>query len=147
MLLFKRLGCFRKYANPGQDVSGMNCTNDHTTSGTGRCMVCLMKKASTLVTYSEGGPVPAVLPFIRLWHSLRILSCNTETAHKISPSISPSFNSIASPLTQRTQCSSVQRLPLAYTLPFKYSFPVAQLVEHGVSNAKIMGSIPRESKS
>ncbi len=29
---------------------------------------------------------------------------------------------------------------------YKY-FPVAQLVEHGVSNAKIMGSIPRESKS
>ncbi len=28
-----------------------------------------------------------------------------------------------------------------------YSFPVAQLVEHGVSNAKIMGSIPRERKS
>ncbi len=28
-----------------------------------------------------------------------------------------------------------------------YSFPVAQLVEHGASNAKIMGSIPRESKS
>ncbi len=28
----------------------------------------------------------------------------------------------------------------------KKSFPVAQLVEHGVSNAKIMGSIPRESK-
>ncbi len=27
-----------------------------------------------------------------------------------------------------------------------YSFPVAQLVEHGASNAKIMGSIPRESK-
>ncbi len=26
-------------------------------------------------------------------------------------------------------------------------FPVAQLVEHGASNAKIMGSIPRESKS
>ncbi len=26
-------------------------------------------------------------------------------------------------------------------------FPVAQLVEHGISNAKIMGSIPRESKS
>ncbi len=26
-------------------------------------------------------------------------------------------------------------------------FPVAQLVEHGVSNAKIMGSIPRESKT
>ncbi len=25
--------------------------------------------------------------------------------------------------------------------------PVAQLVEHGTSNAKIMGSIPRESKS
>ncbi len=27
------------------------------------------------------------------------------------------------------------------------SFPVAQLVEYGASNAKIMGSIPRESKS
>ncbi len=26
-------------------------------------------------------------------------------------------------------------------------FPVAQLVEHGASNAKIMGSIPRESKT
>ncbi len=26
-------------------------------------------------------------------------------------------------------------------------FPVAQLVEHGASNTKIMGSIPRESKS
>ncbi len=34
---------------------------------------------------------------------------------------------------------------------FSYSafkgFPVAQMVEHGASNAKIMGSIPRESKS
>ncbi len=30
---------------------------------------------------------------------------------------------------------------------YKGSFPVAQLVEHGTSNAKIMGSIPRESKS
>ncbi len=28
-----------------------------------------------------------------------------------------------------------------------YSFSVAQLVEHGANNAKIMGSIPRESKS
>ncbi len=28
-----------------------------------------------------------------------------------------------------------------------YSFPVAQMVEYGASNAKIMGSIPRESKS
>ncbi len=27
------------------------------------------------------------------------------------------------------------------------SFPVAQVVEHDASNAKIMGSIPRESKS
>ncbi len=26
-------------------------------------------------------------------------------------------------------------------------FPVAQMVEHGASNAKIMGSFPRESKS
>ncbi len=29
----------------------------------------------------------------------------------------------------------------------KWSFPVAQMVEHGASNAKIVGSIPRESKS
>ncbi len=28
-----------------------------------------------------------------------------------------------------------------------FTFPVAQMVEHGASNAKIMGSIPRESKS
>ncbi len=28
-----------------------------------------------------------------------------------------------------------------------HSFPVAQMVEHSTSNAKIMGSIPRESKS
>ncbi len=26
-------------------------------------------------------------------------------------------------------------------------FPVAQMVEHGASSAKIVGSIPRESKS
>ncbi len=31
--------------------------------------------------------------------------------------------------------------------PVKWSFPVAQIVEHGTSNAKIMDSIPRESKS
>ncbi len=30
---------------------------------------------------------------------------------------------------------------------YDFSFPVAQLVEHGASNAKIMGSIPRASKS
>ncbi len=29
----------------------------------------------------------------------------------------------------------------------KCSLPVAQIVEHGASNAKITGSIPRESKS
>ncbi len=27
------------------------------------------------------------------------------------------------------------------------SFPVAQMVEHGASNAKIMGSIPREARA
>ncbi len=31
-------------------------------------------------------------------------------------------------------------------LKYYLSFPVAQMVEHGASNAKIMGSIPRESK-
>ncbi len=34
-----------------------------------------------------------------------------------------------------------------FTNFYQLSFPVAQLVEHGASNAKIMGSIPRESKS
>ncbi len=37
-----------------------------------------------------------------------------------------------------------------FTFPFnkaQKSFPVAQMVEHGASNAEIMGSIPRESKS
>ncbi len=37
-----------------------------------------------------------------------------------------------------------QALPINNSI---FSFPVAQLVEHGASNAKIMGSIPRESKS
>ncbi len=36
---------------------------------------------------------------------------------------------------------------LKYTIGKVYNFPVAQMVEHGASNAKIMGSIPRESKS
>ncbi len=32
--------------------------------------------------------------------------------------------------------------------PFELQgFPVAQMVEHGASSAKIVGSIPRESKS
>ncbi len=31
--------------------------------------------------------------------------------------------------------------------PGLYGFPVAQMVEHCASNAKIMGSIPRDSKS
>ncbi len=32
-------------------------------------------------------------------------------------------------------------------MKYMYGYPVAQMVEHGASNAKIMGSIPRESKS
>ncbi len=43
------------------------------------------------------------------------------------------------------KCAKSQPQPIQ---KYQYqSFPVAQLVEHGVSNAKIMGSIPRESKS
>ncbi len=34
-----------------------------------------------------------------------------------------------------------------FQVKFILGFPVAQMVEHGASNAKIMGSIPRESKS
>ncbi len=40
------------------------------------------------------------------------------------------------------------KLVINCIISFYYSiFPVAQMVEHGASNAKIMGSIPRESKS
>ncbi len=42
-------------------------------------------------------------------------------------------------------CTFVYGAAAVYNV--RSSFPVAQLVEHGVSNAKIMGSIPRESKS
>ncbi len=35
----------------------------------------------------------------------------------------------------------------AFILSDYFIFPVAQMVEHGTSNANIMGSIPRESKS
>ncbi len=45
---------------------------------------------------------------------------------------------IACSLQDRRQCAHLHLLT---------SFPVAQMVEHGASNAKIMGSIPRESKS
>ncbi len=47
-------------------------------------------------------------------------------------------------MNETVTCAGLQRLA-------KYNrrngFPVAQMVEHGASNAKIMGSIPRESKS
>ncbi len=41
------IGCFRKYTNPGQDVYGINCTNGHPTSVTGRCVVCLQKRLAS----------------------------------------------------------------------------------------------------
>ncbi len=40
-----------------------------------------------------------------------------------------------------------KRITFATVTPIVYTTPVAQLVEHGVSNAKIVGSIPKESKS
>ncbi len=42
--------------------------------------------------------------------------------------------------------TEMQNINNCHILSF-LSFPVAQMVEHGASNAKIMGSIPRESKS
>ncbi len=47
----------------------------------------------------------------------------------------------------RLWCLNNAQLVLRGPKCAKKSFPVAQLVEHGASNAKIMGSIPRESKS
>ncbi len=43
--------------------------------------------------------------------------------------------------------NEVNPWPYIHTLLCSVSFPVAQLVEHGASNAKVMGLIPRESKS
>ncbi len=48
------------------------------------------------------------------------------------------------------QVSPIKLCPFSWIFEYIsafYSFPVAQMVEHGASNAKIMGSIPRESKS
>ncbi len=46
----------------------------------------------------------------------------------------------------------LSRINAVFFIIFPYirlilGFPVAQMVEHGASNAKIMGSFPRESKS
>ncbi len=41
------IGCFRKYTNPGQDVYGINCTNGHPTSVTGRYVVCLQNRLAS----------------------------------------------------------------------------------------------------
>ncbi len=43
--------------------------------------------------------------------------------------------------------TAVKKSLMLTKVAFIWSFPVAQMVEHGASNAKIMGSIPRESKS
>ncbi len=42
-------------------------------------------------------------------------------------------------------CAIIQTTIKSYVR--SVSLPVAQMVEHGASNAKIMGLIPRESKS
>ncbi len=47
---------------------------------------------------------------------------------------------------QNNKTSSNSSAPVEMSITH-FFFPVAQLVEHGTSNAKIMGSIPRESKS
>ncbi len=46
----------------------------------------------------------------------------------------------------KLDCYNLYRYNLLKLLS-NVSFPVAQLVEHGASNAMIMGSIPKESKS
>lgn len=40
-------GCFRQYKNPGQDVSRINGTYGHPTSGTGGCVVCLRNRLAS----------------------------------------------------------------------------------------------------
>ncbi len=43
--------------------------------------------------------------------------------------------------------TAIRRKAFGPVLKKMLCFPVAQMVEHGASNTKIMGSIPRESKS
>ncbi len=50
-------------------------------------------------------------------------------------------------LIMRMQSVCLSKVSTECTGDCSHSFPVAQMVEHGTSNAKIMGSIPRESKS
>ncbi len=40
-------GCFRQYKNPGQDVSRINGTYGHPTSGMGGCVVCLRNRLAS----------------------------------------------------------------------------------------------------
>ncbi len=60
------------------------------------------------------------------------------------------LNEVASRVSERKRrCKDIKYLgqEIMCLLIIYCSFPVAQMVEHGASNAKIMGSIPRESKS
>ncbi len=51
-------------------------------------------------------------------------------------------------ITYNSSTTPVYESKLLYANCFIIAgFPVAQMVEHGASNANIMGSIPRESKS
>ncbi len=68
---------------------------------------------------------------------------NRETGIRYSSDIS--VTKLHPPEHMQSHCTS---LAMLYdTVHISKSFPVAQIVEHGASNAKIMGSIPRESKS
>ncbi len=70
---------------------------------------------------------------IRLRREQRVFSCVLCLRFSY---ITPKFSYI----------TRVQKVYLI-TVERSISFPVAQMVEHGASNAKIMGSILRESKS
>ncbi len=85
-------------------------------------------------------------------HNNNVCHASILSSEEITKSKSKTWNVELSAFAKKTTVSVIcfcYKTNFEYFFNFFYflSFPVAQLVEHGASNAKIMGSIPRESKS
>ncbi len=82
---------------------------------------------------AQSGPVPCAVSTQKNWFWRKKIGCPMAPKTCWSPTFQNNNNN------NSKLDSSYYNLTI--------SFPVAQMVEHGASNAKIMGSIPRESKS